>query len=79
MSRNVHLFFLSLQTTVKRQVFSKVFLGKTYDVSPYDSQRSHPSINLGVKLDLCPVCINCCEMSGLHICLSQLYEGTLYH
>ena len=28
-----------------------VFLGKTYDVSPYDSQRSHPSMNLGVKLD----------------------------
>ena len=22
-----------------------VFLGKTYDVSPYDSQRSHPSMN----------------------------------
>ena len=30
-----------------------VFLGKTYDVSPYDSQRSHPSIDLGVKWDLC--------------------------
>ena len=28
-------------------------LGKTYNVSPYESQRSHPSINLGVKLDLC--------------------------
>ena len=31
----------------------KVFLGKTYDVSPYDSQRSHPSMDLGVKWDLC--------------------------
>ena len=30
-----------------------VFLGKTYDVSPYDSQRSHPSMDLGVKWDLC--------------------------
>ena len=30
-----------------------VFLRKTYDVSPYDSQRSHPSMNLGVKWDLC--------------------------
>ena len=28
-----------------------VFLGKTYDVSPYDSQRSHPSMDLGVKWD----------------------------
>ena len=27
-----------------------MFWGKTYDVSPYDSQRSHPSMNLGVKL-----------------------------
>ena len=29
------------------------FLGKTYDVSPYDSQRSHLSMDLGVKWDLC--------------------------
>ena len=29
-----------------------VILGKTYDVSPYDSQRSHPSMNVGVKWDL---------------------------
>ena len=28
-------------------------LGKTYDVSQYNSQRSHPSMNLGVKWDLC--------------------------
>ena len=28
-------------------------LGKTYDVSPYDSQQSHSSMNSGVKLDLC--------------------------
>ena len=52
-----------------------LFLGKTYDVSPYDSQRSHPSMDLGVKWDfVCPVCTNCCEMSGLQICLSQLYS-----
>ena len=30
-----------------------VFLGKTYDVSPYDSQRSYPLMDLGVKWDLC--------------------------
>ena len=30
-----------------------VFLGKRYDVSPYDSQRSHSSMDLGVKWDLC--------------------------
>ena len=30
-----------------------IFWGETYDVSPYDSQRSHPSMNLGVKWDLC--------------------------
>ena len=30
-----------------------VLWGKTYDVSPYDSQRSHPSMDLGVKWDLC--------------------------
>ena len=28
----------------------EVFLGKTYVVSPYDS---HPSMDLGVKWDLC--------------------------
>ena len=31
----------------------EVFWVKTYDVSPYDSQRSHPLMNLGVKWDLC--------------------------
>ena len=52
-----------------------IFWGKTYDVSPYDSQRSHPSMNLGVKLDLCvPVVQTAVEMSGLQICLSQLYS-----
>ena len=35
------------------QYVAMVFLGKTYDVSPYDSQRSHPSMDLGVKWDLC--------------------------
>ena len=30
-----------------------VFWGKTYDVSPYDSQRLHPSMNLDVQWDLC--------------------------
>ena len=29
------------------------YFGKTYDVSPYDSQRSHPSMDLGVEWDLC--------------------------
>ena len=29
-----------------------IFLGETYDLSPYDSQMSHSSMNLGVKLDL---------------------------
>ena len=33
-----------------------IFQGKTYNVYPYDSQRSHPSVNLGVKLDLCITC-----------------------
>ena len=37
--------------TIKNSI--RVFLGKTYDVSPYDSQRSHPSMDLGVKWDLC--------------------------
>ena len=51
-----------------------VFLGKTYDVSPYDSQRSHPLMDLGVKWDLCVLCCtNCCEMSRLQICLRELY------
>ena len=35
-----------------------VFWGKTYDVSPNDSQRSHPSMNLGVKLDLCDLFVH---------------------
>ena len=30
-----------------------VFLGKTYVVSPYDSQRSHPLMNLGGTMYLC--------------------------
>ena len=30
-----------------------IFRRKTYDASPYDTQRSHHSVNLGVKLDLC--------------------------
>ena len=36
-----------------RWILNMVFFGKTYDVSPYDSQRSHPSMDLGVKWDLC--------------------------
>ena len=43
----------------------EVFLGKTYDVSPFDSQRSHPSMDLGVKWDLCVLfvqtAVNCKE------------------
>ena len=47
-----------------------IFLGKTYDLSPYDSQ----SLNLGVKLDLCVLFVQTAvKMSGLQICLSQLY------
>ena len=39
---------------IRLKIFSyMVFLGKTYDVSPYDSQRSHPSMDLIVKWDLC--------------------------
>lgn len=33
------------------KVMFLVVLGKTYDVSPYDSKRSHPSMDLGVKWD----------------------------
>ena len=33
--------------------FTYGILGKTYDVSPYDSPRSHPLMDLGVKWDLC--------------------------
>ena len=39
--------------SISRWSSTVVFLGKTYDVSPYDSQRSHPSMDLGVKWDLC--------------------------
>ena len=53
----------------------EVFWVKTYDVCPYDSQRSHPSMTLVVKRDLCVLFVqNCCEMSGLQISLSQLYS-----
>ena len=44
--------FLGLKNIwIKKNVM--VFWGKTYDVSPYDSQRSHPSMDLGVTWDLC--------------------------
>ena len=50
-------------------------LGKTYDVSPYDSQRSHPSISLGVMLDFCVLFVqSAVKVSGLQICLSKLYS-----
>ena len=39
-----------------------VFLGKTYDVSPYDSQRWHPSMDLGVKWDFCVLTCTCRDM-----------------
>ena len=38
---------------VKRAFQNMVFWGKTYDVSPYDSQWLHPSMNLDVQWDLC--------------------------
>ena len=37
------------------QLRPMVFLVKTYDVSPYDSQRSHPSMDLGEVGFVCPV------------------------
>ena len=43
--------YRTIMTKVYRD--GKVFWGKTYDVSQYDKQRSHPSMNLGVKWDLC--------------------------
>ena len=47
-----------------------IFSGKTYDVAPYDSQRSHPSMDLGVKLDLRVLFVQTAvKMSGLQICL----------
>ena len=52
-----------------------VFLGKKYDVSPYDSQRSHTSMDLGVKWDLSVLFVQTdVKMSRLQICLSQLYS-----
>ena len=56
-------------------------LGKTYDVSPYDLQRSHPSMILGVKLDLCVLFVQTAvKMSGLvskllHILERKVEEG----
>ena len=40
-------FFINNNNTIG--IFGK----NTYDVSPYDSQRSHSSMDLGVKWDLC--------------------------
>ena len=34
-------------------------LGKMYDVSQYDSQRSHPSMDLGVKWEFVQTAVNC--------------------
>ena len=40
-----------------------------------DLQTSHPSINLGVKLDMCSTFEQpAVKISGLQICLSQLYS-----
>ena len=64
-------------TLIKHQKIKKdmILWGETYDISPYDLQRSHPSINLDVKLDLCvPFVKTAVKISELQICLSQLYS-----
>ena len=53
---NAHEEVEGRNKTMKFQYFKCLlltFLVKTYDKTPDDSQRSHPSMNLGVKLDLC--------------------------
>ena len=45
-----------------------IFLAKIYDVSPYDSQRSHPLMNLGVKWDLCVLFVQSVEILEITIC-----------
>ena len=50
--RNCREFEEQKQFTFGLEKTNMVFLGKTY-VSPYNSQRSHPSMDLGVKWDLC--------------------------
>ena len=51
----------------------QVFFGKTYDVSPYDSQRSYPSMNLGVKWDLCVLF----EQTAVNVRIANLSEPTV--
>ena len=53
-----------------------IFWGQTYDVSPNDLQRPHPLMNLGVKLFV-PFVQIALKMSGLQICLRQLYSYLL--
>ena len=52
-ARNMVVFKQDSISTKDKKKSRMVFLGKTYDVSPYDSQRSHPSMDLGVEWDLC--------------------------
>ena len=60
-------------------------MGKTY-VSQYDSQRSHPLIDLGVKLDLCVLfvqtamkCQDCKFVWAGHITSKIYISEDLYH
>ena len=59
-----------------------VVLGKTYDVSPYDSQRSHPSMDLGVKWDLCVLfvqtAVNCQDCKFVWVKLMMEVRDLLY-
>ena len=51
-----------------------VFWGKIHDVSQCHSQRSHPSMNLGVKWDLCVLFVRTavkCQPSGSHVAAEQ--------
>ena len=60
---------------MKAFMFSNmVVLEKTYNVSPYDSQRSHPSMDLGVKWDLCILFVQ----TAVKYLLEQYGEGIEY-
>ena len=56
------------------QTLMMIFLGRSYDIYLYDSQRSHPSMNLGVNLEFVSFWQTSVKMSGFQICLSQLYS-----
>ena len=52
LSKLVSILFFPQEEQCLKTASRLVFLGKTYGVSPYDSQWSHPSMDLGVKWDL---------------------------